>query len=286
MIDLNNEKILDGKKLSGEIKAELKQEVKELNDNGIFPRLDVILVGENKASKIYVKHKQKDCEEVGIISRQHFLNESTSEASLLELINRLNSDEAVSGILVQLPLPKHINENTIVNAISPKKDVDGFSDVNIGKMFRGVEHLCPCTPKGIILLLEKYGVEIEGKNVVVIGRSNIVGKPMAIMMLNRSATVTICHSKTKNLSEFTKQADILISAVGIPKFVKKEMVKENAVIIDVGINRNNDGGLVGDIDFMDVYDKACLITPVPGGVGPMTRAVLLQNTLKTCLTKR
>lgn len=251
--------------------------------------LAVVLVGDDPASRIYVSAKTRECREVGIETRDFFLPETTPEKELLMLIDSLNRDEEVDGILVQLPLPRHIDEFRVISSISPLKDVDCFTPENFGKLVMGRPVVEPCTAKGIIRLLEYYGVEVEGKRAVVVGRSNIVGKPVSALLLNRNATVTICHSKTRNLSEITKEADILVVAVGKPLFVKRGMVKEGSVVIDVGINRLNIDGkskIVGDVDFEGVKDICSYITPVPGGVGPMTRAMLLENTYQLAVYRR
>jgi methylenetetrahydrofolate dehydrogenase (NADP+)/methenyltetrahydrofolate cyclohydrolase len=278
--------IIDGKIVSKLVKDNIKSIIESKK---ISPSLAVILVGNDPASLTYVRNKTKECIEVGISPKDYHLPEDTSEEKLLELIGNLNKDDDIDGILVQLPLPKHINTDKILNAISPYKDVDGFHPENVGKLMIGTPFVEPCTPKGIIRLLEHYGISVEGKRAVVLGRSNIVGKPMAIMLLHRNATVTICHSKTKDLSEITKQADILVSAIGIPNFVKADMIKKDAVVIDVGINKVEENGkskLVGDVDFENVKEVASYITPVPGGVGPMTRAMLLENTVNLALFRR
>ncbi len=269
--------IIDGKKISNEIKDELKEEIIRLNKEGIKVKLVVVLVGDNSASEVYVRNKQKACEYVGIESETYNLPESTSQSELLELVNKLNNDKEVSGILVQLPLPKHIDEDLIIKTISPLKDVDGFHPENVGKLSIGQKGYVSCTPSGVIELLKRYNIDIEGQNCVIIGRSNIVGKPMAMLLLRENATVTICHSKTKDLKEFTQKADILIAAIGRAKFITADYVKEDAIVIDVGMNRDEEGKLCGDVDFEDVKDKVKAITPVPGGVGPMTIAALLRN---------
>ena len=265
------------KKISNEIKDELKEEIIRLNKEGIKVKLVVVLVGDNSASEVYVRNKQKACEYVGIESETYNLPESTSQSELLELVNKLNNDKEVSGILVQLPLPKHIDEDFIIKTISPLKDVDGFHPENVGKLSIGQKGYVSCTPSGVIELLKRYNIDIEGQNCVIIGRSNIVGKPMAMLLLRENATVTICHSKTKDLKEFTQKADILIAAIGRAKFITADYVKEDAIVIDVGMNRDEEGKLCGDVDFEDVKDKVKAITPVPGGVGPMTIAALLRN---------
>ena len=242
--------------------------------------LAVILVGEDPASKVYVGNKKKACDFCGIYSEEYLLPEETTEKELLDLIEVLNGRDEISGILVQLPLPKHIDEKTVINAINPKKDVDAFHPVNVGKIMIGDFDFVPCTPYGVMHLIEETGIDIKGKECVVIGRSNIVGKPQAMLLLHKSGTVTICHSATKDLKEVTKRADILVAAVGRPNFVTADMVKEGAVVIDVGINRLDNGKLCGDVDFENVVDKVSAITPVPGGVGPMTIAMLMKNTVK------
>lgn len=272
-------KILDGKMLSQKIKDELKLEVAELKKQGINPGLAVILVGDNPASKIYVNSKSKDCIELGMHSEQITLPGETTEAELLELIDKLNNDKSINGILVQLPLPKHINEKSIINAIHPSKDVDAFHPENVGKIMTGDYEFLPCTPAGVMDLIDLSGIDLCGKNCVVVGRSNIVGKPQAMMLLHKNATVTICHSKTQNLNEICKNADVLVAAVGKANLIGKDAVKEGAVVIDVGMNRNAEGKLCGDVNFEQVYDIASYITPVPGGVGPMTRATLMRNTV-------
>ena len=272
--------IIDGKKVSSHIKDNIAAEVKMLkNETGKTPGLAVVLVGDDPASAVYVKNKNKTCKNIGFQSFEHILPENTSEDKLLNLINELNNDDQVNGILVQLPLPSHISSKTILVSINPQKDVDGFHLENVGRLVSGNALFKPCTPAGIIKLLDEYKIEIEGKNAVIIGRSNIVGKPVSFLLLERNATVTICHSRTKDLPSITRSADILIAAIGKPNFVSLDMVKNNAVVIDVGINRL-DGKLVGDVDFASVSKQASLITPVPGGVGPMTIAMLMENTLQ------
>ena len=271
-------KLIDGKVISAAVKERVKNEVSELKAKGITVGLAVIIVGEDPASKVYVSNKKKACEALGIISREYALPETTTEEELLNLITELNSDPEINGILCQLPLPRHLDEKLIINSIDPEKDVDAFHPVNVGKIMIGDYYFLPCTPAGVMEMLKFEGIEVEGKNCVVIGRSNIVGKPMNMLLLHKNGTVTICHSKTKNLAEICRNADILVAAVGRPNFVTKDMVKDGAVVIDVGINRV-DGKLCGDVDFENVKDKASAITPVPGGVGPMTIAMLMQNTL-------
>ena len=272
--------IIDGKELAKHIREELKEEVKELKNAEIYPKLAVIMVGDDPASKVYVRNKSRACEDVGIEYEEYLLPAKTTREELLELIEKLNNDERVHGILVQSPLPEGLDANEAFRTILPKKDVDGFHPVNVGKLSLNQDCFVSCTPYGIIKMLEAYNVIIEGANAVIIGRSNIVGKPLAQCLLNKNATVTICHSKTKNLKEITKKADILIAAIGKPKFVTEDMVKENATVIDVGINRTEEGKLVGDTDFENIKEKVSFITPVPGGVGPMTIAMLMYNVVK------
>lgn len=272
--------LLDGKKVSARIKDELKAEVAELKEQGIFPGLAVVIVGDDPASRVYVNSKKKSCEELGIYSEEYALSAETSESELLELIEKLNKDEKLSGILVQLPLPGHINEEKIINAIAPEKDVDAFHPVNVGKIMVGNYDFVPCTPAGVMELIKESGIEIAGKECVVVGRSNIVGKPQAMLLLHQNGTVTICHSKTKNLKETVKRADIVVAAVGRPKFITADMIKPGAVVIDVGINRIAPKTLVGDVDYEECAKIAGAITPVPGGVGPMTIAMLMKNTVK------
>ncbi len=272
--------IIDGKAISAAVRAEIAEKVKSLKEKGITPGLAVVLVGTDPASQIYVRNKHKACQEVGMYSEEYKLPETTSEKELLDLVHKLNHKKDVNGILVQLPLPSHINETVVLNAISPDKDVDAFHPVNVGKIMIGDYRFLPCTPAGIMELMKRSGVDIAGKECVVIGRSNIVGKPMSMLLLHENGTVTICHSKTKNLKEVTKRADILVAAVGRAHFVTADMVKQGAVVIDVGMNRLDTGKLVGDVKFDEVSKKASFITPVPGGVGPMTITMLLQNTLR------
>jgi len=272
--------ILDGKETAKKVRENLKSKVEELKKNGINPKLAVIMVGEDGASKIYVRNKSKACEELGIEYEEFLLGDNTTQEQLLKLINELNERKDVHGILLQSPIPKHLDINEAFRTISPEKDVDGFNPVNVGKLVLGQDTFISCTPFGVIKLLEEYNIPIEGKNAVVIGRSNIVGKPMLQCLLNKHATVTICHSKTKNLKEVTKKADILVAAIGKANFVTKDMVKKGAVVIDVGINRNEQGKVCGDVDFEEVQDLASYITPVPGGVGPMTIAMLMTNIVK------
>lgn len=278
-------KILDGKAVSLKVKESVKVRAEELKKFGVEPTLAVILVGEDKASQTYVRAKEKACNEYGIKSVAHRLSENTTQAELLALINVLNLDDSIHGILVQLPLPKHIDTNTILATIDPAKDVDGFHAVNVGKLVSGLDGFVPCTPLGVMEILKEYGIDVAGLNAVVIGRSNIVGKPMANLLLNASATVTITHSRTKNLKEICKNADLIVAAIGKPFFLKADMVKDGAVVVDVGINRLDDGRLVGDVDFDEVAPKCSYITPVPGGVGPMTIAMLLNNTILAAQAK-
>ncbi|CAM2361424.1 bifunctional methylenetetrahydrofolate dehydrogenase/methenyltetrahydrofolate cyclohydrolase FolD [Listeria seeligeri] len=272
--------IIDGKKLAKEIQGKVTTEVAELAKNGKKPGLAVVLVGDNQASRTYVRNKQKRTEEAGMKSVLMELPETVSEEKLLEVVEELNTDETIHGILVQLPLPKHISEEKVIDTISYDKDVDGFHPVNVGNLFIGKDSFVPCTPAGIIELIKSTGTQIEGKRAVVIGRSNIVGKPVAQLLLNENATVTIAHSRTKDLPEVAKEADILVVATGLAKFVKKDYIKPGAVVIDVGMDRDENNKLCGDVDFDDVVDVAGFITPVPGGVGPMTITMLLANTLK------
>ena len=271
--------IIDGKEVAQHIRKEVSEEVRKLKEEtGIVPGLAAVLVGSNPASEIYVRNKRKACGEAGIYSEEYKLPEETTESDLLSLIKELNEDKKIHGILVQLPLPKHINEAKILRAVSPLKDIDGFHPENVGYLVEGNPRFIPCTPHGIIKLLDYYKIEMQGKEAVVVGRSNIVGKPVALLLLHRHATVTICHSRTKPLEDVTRRADILVAAIGRANFITGDMVKEGVVVIDVGINRNPDGKLTGDVDFEQVKEKASYITPVPGGVGPMTIAMLLWNT--------
>lgn len=278
-------KILDGKAVSLKVKESVKVRADELKKFGIEPTLAVVLVGEDKASQTYVRAKEKACNEYGIKSVAHRLSENTTQNELLALINVLNLDDSIHGILVQLPLPKHIDTNVVLAAIDPRKDVDGFHAVNVGKLVSGLDGFVPCTPLGVMEILKEYGIDVAGLNAVVIGRSNIVGKPMANLLLNASATVTVTHSKTKNLKEICKNADLIVAAIGKPFFLKADMVKDDAIVVDVGINRLDDGRLVGDVDFDEVAPKCSYITPVPGGVGPMTIAMLLNNTILAAQAK-
>ena len=279
-------KILDGKAVSLKVKESVKVRADELKKFGVEPTLAVVLVGEDKASQTYVRAKEKACNEYGIKSVAHRLSENTTQNELLALINVLNLDDSIHGILVQLPLPKHIDTNVVLAAIDPRKDVDGFHAVNVGKLVSGLDGFVPCTPLGVMEILKEYGIDVAGLNAVVIGRSNIVGKPMANLLLNASATVTVTHSKTTNLKEICKNADLIVAAIGKPFFLKTDMVKDGAVVVDVGINRLDDGRLVGDVDFDEVAPKCSYITPVPGGVGPMTIAMLLNNTILAAQAKK
>ncbi len=272
-------KLISGKEVSAKVRAEVKEECEALKAKGIRPGLAVIIVGDDPASRVYVNNKKKACAEVGFVSEEYALPEQTSQEELIALIGELNSKPEINGILCQLPLPKHLDEKAVINAISPMKDVDAFHPSNVGRIMIGDYHFLPCTPAGVMEMIKSEGIEVAGKNCVVIGRSNIVGKPMAMLLLHENGTVTICHSKTKNLKEVCAAADILVAAVGRPKFVTADMVKDGAVVLDVGINRDENGKLCGDVDFAAVEPKASYITPVPGGVGPMTIAMLMKNTL-------
>lgn len=275
--------IIDGKRISTEIKEEFKEKVALLNNKGIDITLAVIQVGTDPASSVYVGNKKKACEYIGIKSISYELSENTTQEELSALVQKLNGDPAVNGILVQLPLPKHIDEDRIIQTISPNKDVDGFHPQNVGALSIGQKGFISCTPAGVIQLLKRSGIPMEGKECVIVGRSNIVGKPMALLMLRENATVTICHSRTANLKEVAKRADILIVAIGKPRFITKEYIKEGAVVIDVGIHRDQENKLCGDVDFEQVKEHVSAITPVPGGVGPMTIAMLMQNCLETVI---
>jgi methylenetetrahydrofolate dehydrogenase (NADP+)/methenyltetrahydrofolate cyclohydrolase len=278
--------IIDGKQLVGDIRGKIKEEVDALAADGYRPGLAVVLVGEDPASAVYVRNKAKSCDQVGIYSEVHRLPAETTQAELLELVDKLNRAANIHGILVQLPLPKHISEDAVIDAIAIEKDVDGFHPINVGNLSIGKPSLLPCTPAGVIEIIKRTGTTISGKKAVVIGRSNIVGKPVSMLLLRENATVTICHSRTENMKELCREADILVVAIGKPKFVTKEFVKPGAVVIDVGINRLEDGKLAGDVDFDDVVDTAGPITPVPGVVGPMTITMLLQNTLQAAKALR
>lgn len=272
-------KILSGKTVSARVKQELKIEAENLTKAGTKPGLAVVIVGDDSASKVYVANKEKACAELGIYSEKYALSVDTTEDELLNLIKKLNADDKIHGILVQLPLPKHLDDKTIINNILPSKDVDAFHPTNVGRIMIGDFDFVPCTPAGIMELIHESGVEVGGKECVVIGRSNIVGKPMSMLLLHENGTVTVCHSKTADLKAQTRRADILVAAVGIPKFVKADMVKPGAVVIDVGMDRDENGKLCGDVDFDEVEKVASAITPVPGGVGPMTIAMLMRNTI-------
>ncbi|AGC68454.1 bifunctional 5,10-methylenetetrahydrofolate dehydrogenase (NADP+)/methenyltetrahydrofolate cyclohydrolase FolD [Thermoclostridium stercorarium subsp. stercorarium DSM 8532] len=278
--------ILNGKEISQEIRKDLKAKVDELKQNGLHPGLAVVLVGNDPASRIYVNNKKKACEEIGIRSFEYILPEKTTEEELIQLVETLNKDNSVHGILVQLPLPKHIDAENVLLRISPDKDVDSFHPFNMGRVMIGDYYFLPCTPAGIMELLIRSGINLVGKECVVVGRSNIVGKPIAMLLLHSNATVTICHSKTRNLKEICRRADVLVVAVGKPKFINADYVKDGAVVIDVGINRLEDGKICGDVDFDSVSEKASYITPVPGGVGPMTITMLLKNTIMSAELSR
>ena len=278
--------IIDGKKIAQDIRNEVKAEGMRLKkETAITPGLAVILVGDDPASKVYLKHKENACRNAGFYSREFRLPHNSLETDLLATIHELNDDENIHGILVQLPLPRHINSTTIIESINPEKDVDGFHPYNLGRLFTGNPYHMACTPKGILELIDRHGISIEGKEAVIVGRSNIVGKPLALLLLNRHATVTISHTRTRKLAEVTKRAEILIAAAGKPEMIRADMVREGAVVIDVGVNRMDDGRLIGDVAFAEVLEKASFITPVPGGVGPMTIAMLLHNTLAAALSR-
>jgi len=276
-------KIIDGKALAARVKESVKKEVEKLKGEGVSPGLAVILVGEDPASQIYVRSKHRSCEELGIKSFQYHLPEKTTQDELVELVNTLNSHLEVSGILVQLPLPEHLDAEAIIETIRPEKDVDGFHPINQGRLLAGLPGMLPCTPAGVMELIRESGTQVQGKECVVVGRSNIVGKPQALLLLQQHGTVTVCHSRTTDLGAVTKRADILVAAVGKERLITREMVKPGAVVIDVGTNRRADGKLVGDVDFEGVSQVAGAITPVPGGVGPMTIAMLMKNTLETAV---
>ena len=272
--------IIDGKKLAKKIREKLKIKCDELKQKGIYPKLAVIMVGNNPASKVYVRNKSNACADVGVEYVEYLLEENIEQEELIELIKKLNEDKTINGILLQSPIPMHLDINEAFKTITYIKDVDGFSPASVGKLCIGEDTFISCTPYGVMKMLEEYNIDLNGKHVVILGRSNIVGKPLIQCCLQKNATVTICHSKTQKLEEITKQADVLISAIGQPEFVKTDMIKDKAVVIDVGINRNKDGKLVGDVDFENVKEKASYITPVPGGVGPMTIAMLMNNVIK------
>lgn len=277
--------IIDGKTLAKKIRGNLKIECDKLKEMGINPKLAVIMVGDNPASKVYVRNKSRACDEVGVIYEEYLLEENTTQEELLNLIQKLNQDESVHGILLQSPIPSHLDINQAFKAITYQKDVDGFTPSSVGKLTIGEDTFVSCTPYGVMKMFEEYGIDLNGKDVVILGRSNIVGKPLIQCCLQKNATVTTCHSKTKNLKEHTKRADVVISAIGKPKFVTADMVKDGAVVIDIGINRGEDGKIVGDVDFENVEKKASYITPVPGGVGPMTIAMLMNNVIKAATLK-
>lgn len=278
--------IIDGKALAKKIRNNLKIDCEKLKENGLIPKLAVILVGNDNASKTYVKNKSKACEDVGIAFEEFILDEKIKQEELIKLIKELNEDKSVYGILLQSPIPKELDINEAFKTISPEKDVDGFNPINVGKLALNQDTFVSCTPYGIMKMFEEYNINLEGKKLTIIGRSNIVGKPLIQCCLNKNATVTICHSKTENLKEHTLNSDIIIAAIGKPKFLTADMVKEGVVIIDVGINRNEDGKLVGDVDFENIVDKASYITPVPGGVGPMTIAMLMNNIIKAANNRK
>jgi methylenetetrahydrofolate dehydrogenase (NADP+) / methenyltetrahydrofolate cyclohydrolase len=271
--------VIDGKAIAAKIRGELTAKVADLKSKGVVPGLAVVLVGEDPASKVYVSMKEKACSDVGIFSDEYKLSAETSETELLSLIAKLNADPKINGILVQLPLPKHINTEKVLEAISPDKDVDGFHPYNVGRLMVGKPTFQPCTPYGVMIMLKEIGLDLTGKNVVVVGRSNIVGKPVALMCLQQHATVTICHSRTKNLADVVRSADVVIAAVGVPEMIKGDWIKEGAVVIDVGVNRVGEKKLVGDVEYAAAFERASAITPVPGGVGPMTITMLLYNTV-------
>ena len=272
--------LIDGKELAKKTRQNLKLECDELKKEGINPKLAVIMVGDNPASKVYVKNKSKACQEVGIEYEEYLLDSNIKQEELIKLIKKLNEDKTINGILLQSPIPNGLDINEAFRTIDYKKDVDGFHPMNVGKLALGQDTFVSCTPYGVMRMFEEYNIDLCGKNVVILGRSNIVGKPLSQCCLNKNATVTICHSKTQNTKKITKEADIVISAIGKPKFITQDMVKDGAVIIDVGINRNENGKIVGDVDFENVKEKASYITPVPGGVGPMTIAMLMNNVIK------
>ena len=274
--------LIDGKKLAQEIRSNLKVKCEELKEKGINPKLAVIMVGEDKASQVYVRNKSKACNEIGIEFEEFLLSENIEQEELIELIKKINQDKNVHGILLQSPIPAHLDINEAFRTIAPEKDVDGFNPINVGKLCLNQDTFVSCTPYGIMKMFEAYNIDLTGKNVTIIGRSNIVGKPLIQCCLNKNATVTVCHSKTKDLKEHTQNADVVIAAIGKSKFVTADMIKQGAVVIDVGINRGEDGKLTGDVDFENVSKKASYITPVPGGVGPMTIAMLMNNVIKAC----
>lgn len=274
--------IINGKKLAKEIREDLKIKCEELKERGIKPKLAVIMVGDDRASQVYIRNKSKVCDEIGIEFEEHLLDADIEQKVLIDLIEKLNQDKNIHGILLQSPIPKHLDINEAFRTIAPEKDVDGFNPLNVGKMCLNQETFVSCTPYGIMKMFEAYDIDLTGKNVTIIGRSNIVGKPLIQCCLNKNATVTVCHSKTKDLKQHTQNADVVIAAIGKSKFVTSDMIKPGAVVIDVGINRSEDGNITGDVDFESVYNKASYITPVPGGVGPMTIAMLMNNVIKAC----
>ena len=274
--------IIDGRKLAKKIREDLKIKCEQLKEKGIKPKLAVIMVGNDKASQVYVRNKSKACNEIGIEFEEHLLDVNIKQEDLIDLIKKLNKDNKIHGILLQSPIPENLDINEAFRTIAPEKDVDGFNPVNVGKLCLNQDTFVSCTPYGIMKMFESYNIDLTGKNVTIIGRSNIVGKPLIQCCLNKNATVTVCHSKTKELKEHTKNADVIIAAIGKSKFLKADMIKQGAVVIDVGINRGNDGKLTGDVDFENISEKASYITPVPGGVGPMTIAMLMNNVIKAC----
>lgn len=275
--------IINGKKLAKEIREDLRIKCEELKEKGIKPKLAVIMVGDDKASQVYVRNKSKVCDEIGIEFEEHLLDANIEQKVLIDLIEKLNQDKNIHGILLQSPIPEHLDINEAFRAIAPEKDVDGFNPLNVGKLCLNQDTFVSCTPYGIMKMFEAYNIDLTGKNVTILGRSNIVGKPLIQCCLNKNATVTVCHSKTKDLKQHTQSADVVIAAIGKSKFVTEDMIKPGAVVIDVGINRSDDGNITGDVDFESVYNKASYITPVPGGVGPMTIAMLMNNVIKACL---
>ena len=274
--------IINGKKLAKEIREDLKIKCEELKEKGIKPKLAVIMVGDDNASQVYVRNKSKVCDEIGIEFEEHILDANIEQKVLIDLIEKLNKDKNIHGILLQSPIPEHLDINEAFRAIAPEKDVDGFNPLNVGKLCLNQDTFVSCTPYGIMKMFEAYNIDLTGKNVTILGRSNIVGKPLIQCCLNKNATVTVCHSKTKDLKQHTQNADVVIAAIGKSKFVTEDMIKPGAVVIDVGINRSDDGNITGDVDFESVYNKASYITPVPGGVGPMTIAMLMNNVIKAC----
>ena len=275
--------IINGKKLAKEIREDLKIKCDELKQKGVKPKLAVVMVGDDKASQVYIRNKSKVCDEIGIEFEEHLLNANIEQNVLIDLIEKLNQDNNIHGILLQSPIPAHLDINEAFRTIAPEKDVDGFNPANVGKLCLNQDTFVSCTPYGIMKMFDAYNIDLTGKNVTIIGRSNIVGKPLIQCCLNKNATVTVCHSKTKDLKQHTQNADVVIAAIGKSKFVTEDMIKPGAVVIDVGINRSDDGNITGDVDFENVYNKASYITPVPGGVGPMTIAMLMNNVIKACL---